>query len=201
MSLGIANAMAGPASQAQMAANSPIETPSEKNAASKVAALKQWANSEPSSGAVKTERADAVQPTPISTPAAVVEFQKDRAFDTDMPEYPIFGPDKFAKTMAVRNAEPVETAEPKPEPQADIESVAELAKVAEEIKANSSGGASDIEPPEKPWKLSAVPEPAEATDAGADVVQLIDMNNNAADASSAGLTETAAEAGEANLTE
>lgn len=202
MSFGIASAMAGPASQAQLAASSPIETPSEKNAASKVAELKQWANTEqPAAKAVKTERADAVQATPASSPAAVVAFNVEPVFDTDMPEYPIFGPDKFARTMAVRNAESVKEAEAAPKPQEDIESVAELAKIAEEVKANNGSKASDIEPPEKPWKLSAVPEPSDNADAGAEVVRLIDQNNNAAEPSGGGVAETTAEAGEADLTQ
>ncbi len=202
MSYGVASAMAGPASQAQLAASSPIETPSEKNAASKVAELKQWANTEQSNGtSVKTERADAVQATPATSPAAVIEFNKEPAFDTDMPEYPIFGPDKFARTMAVRNAASMEEAASEPKPQEDIESVAELAKIAEQVKANNGSEAGDIEPPEKQWKLSAVPEPVDTADSGADVVRLIDQNSNAADASAGGIAETAAEAGEADLTE
>ena len=204
MSLGIASAVAGATSQAQIAANSPIETPSEKNAAAKVAALKQWANVEQTGETVKTERPDAVQATPASSPAAVVDFYKDRAVDADMPEYPVFGPDKFAKTMAIRNAEPAEPKEPAPkaqaEPEADIESVAELAKIAEEVKANNGSGAGDIEPVEKQWAIKAVPEPADASDTGADVVRLIDQNNNASDPAAGGGVETAAEAGEADLT-
>jgi len=153
MSLGIASAVAGATSQAQIAANSPIETPSEKNAAAKVAALKQWANVEQTGETVKTERPDAVQATPASSPAAVVDFYKDRAVDTDMPEYPVFG-----------------------------------------------SGAGDIEPVEKQWAIKAVPEPADASDTGADVVRLIDQNNNASDPAAGGGVETAAEAGEADLT-
>lgn len=200
MSVGIANAVAGASSQVQIGANSPIDTPSEKNAAAKVAELKQWSNVETISPVAKTELADAVQPTPATSPAAVIDFNKDRAVDTDMPQYPIFGPDKFARTMAIRNSEPVEKAEPKAEPKQDIESVAELAKIAEEVKANNGAGAGDIEPVEKQWAIKAVPEPAEASDTGAEVVRLIDLNNNASDPSSGGVAKTSAEAGEADLT-
>jgi len=47
--------------------------------------------------------------------------------------------------MAVRNAESVKEAEAAPKPQEDIESVAELAKIAEEVKANNGSKASDID--------------------------------------------------------
>ncbi len=202
MSSAIVSALAGATSQAQTGASPSLETPSDKAIAAKVADLKQWANAAPPADAERTERRDAVQATPTTAPAVVVDFHKEQAMSTDMPEYPVFGPDKFAKTMALRNAEPVEAdADGGASPQADLESVSELAKIAADVKANMGDGAGDIEPVEKQWALSAMPEPAEPYDAPAEQPRLIDQNNNAADPSASGGIETAAEAAEVDLTE
>ncbi len=197
MSLGIANAVAGATQPPQGGASGPIETPSEKNADAAVLALKAYNQPDPSGASVKTERADAVQATPTSAPATVVDFNKERPAGDQMPQYPISGPDQFAKSMAVRNAEPTEEA-PAP-PRDDIERVADLEKRAAEVKEATSGGAGDIEPVEKSWEKQPGPAKAEPLEASAKEQERLDAESITA--GGGGLNETTAEAGEARLTE
>lgn len=49
---------------------------------------------------VQAESAKAVQPTPISAKAVKVDLDSDRGVEDGVVEYPITGPDKFAKTIA-----------------------------------------------------------------------------------------------------
>lgn len=199
MSFALANATVA-ASQPPQGGGSAgaIETPSERNAEAAVMALKAYAQPDPSGGAETTERADAVKATPTSAPATIVDFNAQKPAG-ELPEYPISGPDEFARSMAVRNSE---VAEEPAEPESDIESVADLAKQAEAAKSSVSGGAGDIEPVQPAWKSPVGPAKAEPAEAMADEqVRLIDLNNNAADPGASGVPEGGAEAAEARLTE
>lgn len=72
-------------------------------------------------GSVRTETSDAVKPTPVNAPATIVDFQKSRAMEGDVPQYPISGPDQFAKSMAQRSvAEFEESNDPAMAEEAEI---------------------------------------------------------------------------------
>lgn len=204
MSLGITNAVAGATLPTQGGGSGPIETPSEKNAQAAVQSLKAYNQPDPSGASVKTERVDAVQATPTSAPATVVDFYSGQSVDDQVPEYPITGPDQFAKTMAVRNAEPieepvaakveVETKEAAAASNLAVESL-ETAPVAKEAETGGAGSVSrDNASSQAPSEASLG-----ASEAFAQEQQRVAAEDRAQNNSSGG--ETSAEAAEVRLTE
>ena len=62
----------------------------------------------PIGGAEKVETQQAVRPTPASSGASKVDLGSDRLTKEDMNKYPITGPDKFARNVALQNEHALE---------------------------------------------------------------------------------------------
>jgi|GEM_PF-4626027 len=137
---------------------------------------------EPTGGAVKTERADAVQPTPASAKAVKVDLVTDDTVSGELPEYPVFGPDKFARVAAEKSQAAAD------------ENAAKVAAAQERAATVPDEPVADkVATDQEPQAVQVTRNEAAAPEDDAPV--------EVAEVSSAGVPEQPAEASEARLTD
>lgn len=105
MSMEIASAAAG-ASYSPHSGGRPLATAPPPNLQStQVVPLSNDVQGKASGQAEKTQYSEAVKATPSTSSAIKTEFGSEPSVDLEMLQYPITGPDKFAKSVAVMNAQ------------------------------------------------------------------------------------------------
>lgn len=111
---------------------------------------------------VRTETAQAVKPTPVSASATRKEFVTEKAHGETVLEYPIFGPDKFAKALA-EQAKSEREADLKAERTEEQRDAEEVDRRDAEVRADPPRDAApppvrDVPPPLPPEQAEPAPE-------------------------------------------
>lgn len=124
MTFGLVNLLGGSGSSGGTSQGSGSSETNSSNETSGTTGASGSTGGSSSEGSTRTETAQAVQPTPVSSPASKVDLGSERLATEQVTSYPITGPDEFAKSMAVRNQEAAKS-------DAVIETISTTPEVAE----------------------------------------------------------------------
>ena len=184
MSIEIANLAAGVSNSSPKGVHLPTSSAPPNIQSAQVVPLSSDVQGKASSEAEKTQYSEAVKATPATSSAIKTEFGSKPSVDQDMLQYPITGPDKLAKSVAVKNAQEDEAKnETAPtEPQDATSASAPL------LEASVSVG--DVERP----------EPAQADEKHANGLSQAGETVAANEQSASGVVKTASEAAQTQLT-